>query len=36
VVQFQIPFSVFLSVLDTFNQDELLIVHRRVEERMMA
>ncbi len=33
-VRLQIPFSAFLSALDTFNQDELIILQRRVTERL--
>jgi uncharacterized linocin/CFP29 family protein len=36
VVRLQIPFSVFLSTLDTFSQEELIIVQRRVAERLAA
>lgn len=36
VIKFPIPLSVFLSALDSFSRDELLLVHRRVEERLAA
>ncbi|MCP4396680.1 MAG: hypothetical protein GY801_05155 [bacterium] len=34
VVRLDIPFSYFLSVLDTLNHDELVILHKRIEERL--
>ena len=36
MVRLQIPLSVFLSALDGFSQDELIILRRRVEERLAA
>ena len=34
VVQLDIPFSFFLSALDTLNRDDLLLLHKRIEERL--
>lgn len=34
IVNLQIPLSVFLSALDNLSQDELMILRRRVEERL--
>ncbi len=34
IVQLQIPLSAFLSALDTLDREELIILRRRVEERM--
>ena len=34
VVHLDIPFSYFLSVLDTLNRNELVILHKRIEERL--
>jgi hypothetical protein len=34
VVRFQVPLSVFLSALDSLGRDELVILRRRVEERL--
>jgi hypothetical protein len=34
VVHLDIPFSYFLSILDTLNRDELVILHKRIEERL--
>lgn len=34
VVQLQIPLSALLSALDTLSQDELRVLHQRVEERL--
>ena len=36
VVSLPIPLSVFLSALDTFSQDELLLVQQRIEERLVG
>ena len=36
MVQLQIPFSLFLSALEEFNRDELVLLRRRVEERLAA
>lgn len=36
VVKFQIPLSIFLSALDDFDRDELLLLRHRVEERLAA
>ena len=36
VVKLQIPLSVLLSALDNFNKDELVILRKRVEERLAA
>ena len=35
-VGLRVPLSVFLSALDNFNRDELLILRKRVEERLAA
>lgn len=34
VVRLQIPFSSFLSALDSFNRDELVVLRQRLEERL--
>ncbi len=34
VVRLQIPLSAFLAALDNLNRDELVILHKRVEERL--
>lgn len=34
VVQLQIPLSIFLSALDNFRRDELIILHKHIEERL--
>jgi hypothetical protein len=34
VVRLQIPLSVFLSAVDEFSQEELLLLRRRIEERL--
>jgi hypothetical protein len=34
VVQLQIPLSIFLSALDNFSRDELITLHKCVEERL--
>jgi hypothetical protein len=34
VVRLQIPLSAFLSALDNLNRDELVILHKRVEQRL--
>lgn len=36
VVRLQVPLSVFLSAVDNFNRDELLLLRRRIEERLAA
>ena len=36
MVRLQIPFSLFLSALEEFDRDELVILRRRVEERLAA
>jgi hypothetical protein len=36
MVRVQIPFSLFLSALEDFNQEELVLLRRRVEERLAA
>ena len=36
VVRLPIPLSVFLSALDTFSRDELLLVRQRIEERLVV
>lgn len=36
VVRLPIPLSVFLSALDTFSRDELLLVRQRIEERLVG
>lgn len=36
VVRMQIPLSVFLSAVDNFNQDELMILRQRIEDRLAA
>lgn len=36
VVKFQIPLSIFLSALDEFSRDELILLRHRVEERLAA
>ncbi len=36
MVRLQIPFSLFLSALEEFNREELVILRRRVEERLAA
>lgn len=36
VIRLPIPLSVFLSALDSFGHDELLILHQRVEEKLAA
>ena len=36
MVRLQIPFSLFLSALEEFIRDELVILRRRVEERLAA
>ena len=34
VVRLQIPLSAFLSALDTLSRDELVMLHKRVKERL--
>lgn len=34
VVRLQIPLSIFLSAVDNFSQDELLILQKRIEDRL--
>ncbi len=36
MVQLQIPFSLFLSAVEEFDRDELVLLRRRVEERLAA
>lgn len=36
VVRLQIPFSVLLSAVEEFSQEELLILRQRIEERLAA
>jgi len=36
MVRLQVPFSLFLSALEEFNRDELVVLRRRVEERLAA
>ena len=36
MVRLQVPFSLFLSALEEFNHDELVVLRRRVEERLAA
>ncbi len=36
VVRLPIPLSVFLSALDTFSREELLLVRQRIEERLVV
>jgi hypothetical protein len=36
VVRFQVPLSAFLFALDSLNRDELVILRRRVDERLAA
>lgn len=36
IVRLQVPLSVFLSAVDNFNRDELLLLRRRIEERLAA
>lgn len=36
VVRLQVPLSVFLSAVDDFDRDELLLLRRRIEERLAA
>lgn len=36
MVRIQIPFSLFLSALEEFNREELVLLRRRVEERLAA
>jgi len=36
MIRLQIPLSVFLSALDNFSRDELVILRERVEERLAA
>ena len=36
VVRLQIPLSAYLSALDSFSHDELMILRERVEERLAA
>lgn len=36
MVKLQIPLSVFLSALDNFSRDELMVLRKRVEERLVA
>lgn len=36
IVRLQIPFSFFLSALESFDRDELVVLRQRVEERLTA
>jgi len=36
VVRLEIPFGAFLSALDDFSQDQLMLLRKRVEERLAA
>jgi uncharacterized linocin/CFP29 family protein len=36
MVRLQVPFSLFLSALEEFNREELVLLQRRVEERLAA
>jgi uncharacterized linocin/CFP29 family protein len=36
VIRMRVPFSVFLSALDDFSQDQLMLLRERVEERLAA
>jgi hypothetical protein len=36
VIRLPVPFSVLLSAVDDFNQDELLLLRRRIDERLAA
>lgn len=36
MVRLQVPFSLFLSALEEFNREELVLLRRRVEERLAA
>lgn len=36
IVRLQIPFSFFLSVLEEFDREELVILRQRVEDRLAA
>jgi hypothetical protein len=36
VIRMGVPFSVFLSALDDFSQDQLMLLRERVEERLAA
>jgi hypothetical protein len=36
VIRLQVPLSVFLSAVDDFDRDELLLLRRRIEERLAA
>lgn len=36
IVRFQVPLSVFLAAVDNFSRDELLLLRRRIEERLAA
>lgn len=36
VVRLQIPLSIFLSAVDEFNREELLLLRERIEERLAA
>lgn len=36
MVRLQIPFSLFLSALEEFDRDELMMLRRRLEERLAA
>ena len=36
LVRLQVPLSVLLSALDSLNKDELVILHKRIEDRLAA
>lgn len=36
IVRLQIPFSFFLSALESFEREELIVLRQRVEERLAA
>jgi hypothetical protein len=36
VIRLPVPFSVLLSAVDDFDQDELLLLRRRIDERLAA
>jgi hypothetical protein len=36
MVKLQIPLSIFLAAVDNFSQDELILLRRRIDERLAA
>jgi len=34
IIRLPIPFSIFISALEQFSRDELITVHRRIEEKL--